>query len=226
MYMNEVSLNSMAQDDASYILDCLRKNHKAVDVKNIKVTKVSDTSVDDEEIEYSVQIALDIDGKQSTAEFQYYLQPDGSVELSDDIDNVIQDVDSTVMSGQDIADLQRITAADDFDSDDFEEIQSEPMEDNMLSDDSSISDTLDDMSDQLDDLQEDMSDPSVEDDINIDINNNIDNHYIAECEKCHGIFISSMTASDQRIESIHGTCPLCDKESDQYLKWIVEAVEQ
>lgn len=230
MYMNEISVMSMAQEDAKYIADRLMQKHTVVDVKDIKVTKVSDAAVDAEEVEYNVQIVLDIDGDQQAVNFQYYLQPDGNVELSDDLDNVIQSVDSRIMSGQNTADLQTVTAADDFDSDDFdddfEEIPHEPAEDDTIADDDSITDTLNDMSEQLDDLQDDITDPSNEDDINIDINNNIDNHYIAECEKCHGIFISSLIASDQRVESIHGVCPLCDKESDQYLKWIVEAVEQ
>lgn len=231
MYMNEVSVMSMAQEDAKYIADRLMQKHTAVDVKDIKVNKVSDATVDAEEVEYDVQIVLDIDGDQQVVNFQYYLQPDGNVELSEDLDNVIQSVDNRIMSGQSTVNLQTITAADDFDSDDFDdddfdEIPHESAEDDMIADDDSITDTLNDMSEQLDDLQDDISDPSNEDDINIDINNNIDNHYIAECEKCHGIFISSLIASDQRVESIHGVCPLCDKESDQYLKWIVEAVEQ
>lgn len=229
--MSEVSVMSMAQEDAKYIADQLMQTHMVVDVNDIKVNKVSDAAVDAEEVEYDVQIVLDIDGDQQAVNFQYYLQPDGNVELSDDLDNVIQSVDSRIMPGQNTADLQTITAADDFDSDDFDdddfdEIPHEPVEDDTVADDDSITDTLNDMSEQLDDLQDDITDPSNEDDINIDINNNIDNHYIAECEKCHGIFISSLIASDQRVESIHGVCPLCDKESDQYLKWIVEAVEQ
>lgn len=229
--MNETSVMSMAQEDAKYIADRLMQKHTVVDVKDIKVNKVSDAAVDAEEVEYDVQIVLDIDGDQQAVSFQYYLQPDGNVELSEDLDNVIQNVNNRIMSGQDTAGLQTITAADDFDSDNFDddnfdEIPHEPVEDDTVADDGSITDTLNNMSEQLDDLQDDISDPSNEDDINIDINNNIDNHYIAECEKCHGIFISSLIASDQRVESIHGVCPLCDKESDQYLKWIVEAVEQ
>ena len=230
MYMNEISVMSMAQEDAKYIADQLMQKHTVVDVKDITANKVSDAAIDAEEVEYDVQIVLDIDGDQQVVNFQYYLQPDGNVELSEDLDNVIQSVDNRIMSSQSTVNLQTITAADDFDSDDFDddfdETPHEPVEDDTVADDDSITDTLNDMSEQLDDLQDDITDPSNEDDINIDINNNIDNHYIAECEKCHGIFISSLIASDQRVESIHGVCPLCDKESDQYLKWIVEAVEQ
>ena len=56
----------------------------------------------------------------------------------------------------------------------------------------------------------------------IEIDNNIANHLIAECENCHGIFISAMLASDQIIESINGICPLCSKDTEQTLKWIIK----
>ena len=56
----------------------------------------------------------------------------------------------------------------------------------------------------------------------IDIDNNIVNHLIAECQNCHGIFISAMIASDQPVESINGVCPLCNKDTEQFLKWIVK----
>ena len=65
-----------------------------------------------------------------------------------------------------------------------------------------------------------------EDDSHIEIDNNIANHYIAECERCHGVFISSVMASDQTIESIFGTCPLCDRETTQWLNWIVVETDE
>ena len=90
----------------------------------------------------------------------------------------------------------------------------------------SLADSIDSISDKVDDMQDTIDDAEVEDDIDIDIENNIDNHYIAECERCHGIFISSVVESDQQIEKIHGTCPLCDRDTDQYLKWTVKKVEK
>lgn len=65
-----------------------------------------------------------------------------------------------------------------------------------------------------------------EDDPTIEIDNNIAGHYIAECERCHGIFISSVTESDQEIESISGICPLCDHETTQWLNWVVVDVKE
>lgn len=68
----------------------------------------------------------------------------------------------------------------------------------------------------------DMGEDGQQDGSTIDIDNNIANHLIAECQNCHGIFISAMLASDQIIESINGVCPLCSKNTEQFLKWIVK----
>ena len=90
-------------------------------------------------------------------------------------------------------------------------------------DDDEFDDQLTDMSDTIDDMQ-DTLDEVVEDDPGIEIDNNITDHYIAECDRCHGVFISAMVESDQEIEFVSGVCPLCGKESDQYLKWIIRDV--
>ena len=87
-----------------------------------------------------------------------------------------------------------------------------------------VEDAIDDLADNVEDLQ-DSVDEVVEDDVNILPENNIESHYIAECEKCHGIFISAVVESDQVVESISGVCPLCEKESEQYLKWVIHPVE-
>lgn len=72
-----------------------------------------------------------------------------------------------------------------------------------------------------DDMIRDKEDP-----INIEIENNISDHYIAECEKCQGVFISATIESDQKISKVTGECPLCGEESDQYLKWVIKPVSQ
>ena len=116
----------------------------------------------------------------------------------------------------------KIYAADD----DFDAGFEDPGEggfDDGFEDDDTISDTIDDVQDTLDDVQDTLEDIN-EDDPNIETENNIDGHYIAECEKCHGVFISAIVESDEEMTSIHGTCPLCDKETDQFLKWIVRKV--
>lgn len=84
-----------------------------------------------------------------------------------------------------------------------------------------VNDTLDDMADTLDDLNDALEDVE-EDDVDIDIDNNISDHFIAECEKCKGVFITAIEETDQEIEKITGTCPLCDEECDQYIKWVIK----
>ncbi len=90
-------------------------------------------------------------------------------------------------------------------------------------DDYDIEETIDDLADDVEDIQ-DTVDEVQEDDIDIELDNNIANHFIAECNNCQGIFISALTESDQEVESISGTCPLCDKETQQYLKWVIRDV--
>ena len=89
--------------------------------------------------------------------------------------------------------------------------------------DDSVEDNLDDMADTLDDLNDALQD-FKEDDVDIETENNISNHYIAECEKCHQVFITAVEESDQTIEKISGVCPLCDEECDQYLKWVIKEI--
>lgn len=116
---------------------------------------------------------------------------------------------------------QRIVAADE---DEFDAEMDMPEDDYLLEDDDAINDQLDDIADTVDDMQ-DTIDEIEEDDVDIELDNNIDGHYIAECDKCHGVFISAISESEQYIEKITGVCPLCDEETDQYLKWVVKSVE-
>ena len=85
----------------------------------------------------------------------------------------------------------------------------------------SIRDELDNLSSDLDDLKGMLEDEVFEEGSSIDIDNNIEDHYIAECEQCKGIFISAVVKSDQKIDKISGTCPLCEKDTDQYLRWVI-----
>ena len=106
---------------------------------------------------------------------------------------------------------KRITAAD------------EDMDFNGGIGEQDIIDTIDDVSDSVEDLQ-DAVDEIEEDDVDIEIENNIANHYIAECDVCHGVFISALVETDQEVDMISGVCPLCGKETDQYLNWIIRDV--
>ena len=83
-----------------------------------------------------------------------------------------------------------------------------------------ILDAIDDVADNIEDIQ-DTVDNVKEDDIDIQLNNNIADHYLAECDKCGGVFISAVVESDQDIDHVSGVCPICGNETDQYLKWII-----
>lgn len=87
-----------------------------------------------------------------------------------------------------------------------------------------IMDSIDDVADTVEDLQ-DSIDEVADDDVQISVNNNIGGHYIAECDQCNGIFISAVVESDQQVDSVSGVCPLCGKETEQYLKWLIQDVK-
>ena len=95
----------------------------------------------------------------------------------------------------------------------------------MLDDEglNSSDDTIDDIADAVEDLQ-DSVDEVKQDDESIEVENNIEDHYIAECDKCKGIFISAVKETEQPVEFVHGTCPLCQEETDQNIKWVVRAI--
>lgn len=112
-----------------------------------------------------------------------------------------------------------VKAADD--EDDFE---FDPAEFDEGPDDTD--DRIDDLEDQVDELEDDIDDDHIDEDTpNIETDNNVEGHFIAECEACQGIFISALVESDQDITKITGICPLCNKETDQYLKWIIRKVD-
>lgn len=90
-------------------------------------------------------------------------------------------------------------------------------------DEGGIADDVEEVQDQVEEIKDDI-DNMDEDDIDIEIDNNIANHYIAECDNCHGVFISAMLETDQQVDHISGVCPLCQKDTDQKLKWIIRSV--
>lgn len=99
----------------------------------------------------------------------------------------------------------------------------EDFEDDTGGGDEGLDDALDNIAEQVDDIQDAVEDIEP-DDPNIPTDNNIANHYIVECDRCQGIFISALTESEQEVKKISGTCPLCGKETDQYIKWIVRDI--
>lgn len=86
--------------------------------------------------------------------------------------------------------------------------------------DTSVEHISDDYEDQKDDIED-----IEEDDVDIEVDNNIADHYIAECDRCKGVFITPIEKTDHSIEKIDGQCPLCEHDTTQYLKWVIESVE-
>lgn len=96
------------------------------------------------------------------------------------------------------------------------------MDFDSLEDAQNVQDAAEDASNALNDLQDavdDLSDAPT--DSILDMDNNIENHYIAECCRCHEVFISAVTESDSQVDSIEGECPCCHESTKQDLKWIV-----
>ena len=114
-----------------------------------------------------------------------------------------------------------VYAADDDSEDNVDDMDYN--NDFIDNDDDGLYDAIDDVADAVEDIQ-DTVDEIDQDDVNIDMNNNISGHYIAECDSCHGVFISATIESDQKVEKVSGVCPLCEKETDQHLKWVIKSV--
>ena len=109
------------------------------------------------------------------------------------------------------------------DEEDFE-IQDEEIELEDPDEGKSVADSIDDLSEAVEDVQDTVEEVD-EDPVDIEQDSNIANHYIAECDYCHGIFISAVLDSDQEVSSIKGICPVCGKETEQFLKWVVRDIE-
>lgn len=97
-------------------------------------------------------------------------------------------------------------------------------DEDFMNDPYDFSEAVDDLAENVEEVQDTIDDMD-EDDPCIEVNNNIEDHLIAECERCHGIFISAILQSDMEIDHVTGTCPLCGRESNQYLKWVVKPAE-
>lgn len=96
---------------------------------------------------------------------------------------------------------------------------------NLFEDETDLaSPPLDNDADEVEEdvVDEDMGEDGQQDGSTIEIDNNIFDHLIAECQNCHGIFISAMIASDQDVQSINGVCPLCSKETEQFFIGIIK----
>lgn len=125
-----------------------------------------------------------------------------------------------IIKGSTASREKRIYAADED-----EDFAFEGMDDLEEGDDAeSLSDAVDDVADNLKDIQ-DAFEEVEEDSTDISVDNNISDHYIAECSACKNVFISAVLQSDEDINYVSGVCPICGKESDQYLRWVIKTVD-
>ena len=213
------------------IANALKYIESAYEV-GFRVTGMSFKDSIDRNGSVTANASLSSNGKDTvTASWTYTVTDDEVYVDSDsaDIGDAIYDQYSSTQSGQNVkaavaSKRRRIVAADE--DPDSADNNFDDFENNFITEDpdDTVSDTLDDLADNVEDMQDQIDDVD-EDEPSIDVDNNIEGHYIAECERCHGIFISAMIESDQEVEKISGVCPLCEKETDQYLKWVVKSVE-
>jgi len=182
----------------------------------------NENNLDSDIEEYSVWVSVIITVR-GKGKFEYswdYVVQGDDVYLGGDDEsmvdtmiNMYNELESNFNSSTKIlSSKQKVTAADG----DLDEYNDEGEEEFV--------DTVDDLTDTVDDMN-DLFEGFEEDDIDIEIDNNIVNHFIAECDTCQGIFISSTIESDQQVEKTSGICPICGKETDQYFKWVVKEID-
>ncbi len=147
---------------------------------------------------------------------------EASINYGVDTEGVYADSGVDEVASEVLGALQPVMAADG--DDEFDDPESDAFDFDEVDEEITTEDeesVVDDEGAMLED--DEMEDPESEPEIEVD--NNIENHYIVECDRCHGIFISALVESDQVVDHITGVCPLCEKESDQLVKWIVKPVE-
>lgn len=194
-------IEEFALDDVQAAIDTINKRNKLnppIEFIDMKHECNANTEKDGK---YSIKFFADMSNAGDVFSCDYTYDVDGeNVTLCDDLNKKVY---SAYCRSAKVTASTRIVAADE----------------------DAVADSLDDLSDSVDDLQDDMEEIR-EDNPNIEIENNIENHFIAECESCGGIFISAMLQSDQEIDHITGICPLCERETNQYLKWVIKKVSR
>lgn len=225
-------MRRIAKEDINDIVSMLNEDG----FKTSVVSMESDPEEIKEKVKQSVHAVLKIDGRNTDVDFDYEinLSPE-TVYIQKPCEDIVSDIESSLKNK--VSEATRISksykpvtsssitaADDDFESDDFSDLDDTTDSTDTTDSNDSLSDNIEDIADTVEDIQDTIDDVQ-EDDVNIQVENNISDHYIAECERCHGIFISSVIRTEQPLEKISGTCPLCDRQTDQYLKWVVKDVK-
>lgn len=192
------TIESIAEQDVKECVDHLNKAEKEnLEYGNIYTQKINSHM-------YQCTVNIYDDDCEYEVRFNYDISND-TPELTPGKDVLLEDIYDGYLScyDEDVTASTNIMAADD---------------------EYDLSDSIDDLTDSVEDMQ-DMVEDVAEDEPSIDIENNIEDHYIAECESCGGIFISAILESDQEIDHVTGVCPLCDKETNQYLRWVIKPAD-
>lgn len=192
------TIESIAEQDVKECIDHLNKAEKEqLEFGNIYTQKINSHM-------YQCTVNIYDDDCEYEVRFNYDISND-TPELTPGKDVLLEDIYDGYLScyDEDVTASTNIMAADD---------------------EYDLSDSIDDLTDSVEDMQ-DMVEDVAEDEPSIDIENNIEDHYIAECESCGGIFISAILESEQEIDHVTGVCPLCDKETNQYLRWVIKPAD-
>lgn len=223
-------IKTYATEDISEAVRLANEKYK-LEAKLNKLTYDCDDDIETaDDASCIVNASITAGDKTINLSFEYVVSDD-EIYCSDDVGSLAKLIKSKLLGDVTAAASDRpltsvaVTAADD------DEDTEEPAVDDFsgfdefdeFGDPADIADSVDDLADSVDELQDRIDETDL-DEVNIDIDNNIDGHYIAECERCHGVFISAVVESDQVVDSISGICPLCEKETTQYLKWVIKAV--
>lgn len=203
------SIRDIAKKDFKEIEDSINLNQDAVKahVRSIQYLEKNNT------VQCTCTFAFDGSKDEIEASINYEDKEDG---IYADADTA--DVATSILSAVDVTASTPIMAADDEeDAFGFDDPGVADVEDDAFSFDTPEDETI------VEEEAEEIEDP--EEEPSIAIENNIAGHYIAECSRCHGVFISALMESDQHVEFLSGICPLCEKESDQYIKWVIKPVE-
>lgn len=218
------TIRSYVSEDASDIADMLSSEGYNLTFKVSTITAKLNMETDEEVTNAEIIFEDKEQGLHDVFPMEYITLPNGKIYMEGDIQEQAESLKTRlenpeVYSSTNINKRRNIFAADIEDDEEFDE----PTPGEFVDDSDGFEDTLDDVADTVDDMQDQLDDIDT-DDVDIEMDNNISNHYIAECDRCHGLFISAVIESDQEIDKISGTCPLCDKETEQQLKWIIRDV--
>lgn len=221
-----------ATEDADIILSILHnRGYKDLTYGKIQINSKKNTETD----EIVTTVIIPFYAKDGTMKdnfpIEYIEEPNGSIyadgsdeENADALQDRLEHPE--VYASTSVRRRTKITAAEgDNEDDEF----NEPTPGEVVIDDTdTFADTVDDIADTVDDMQDTLDEEMYDEDedgIGIEMDNNISGHYIAECDRCKGIFISAVIESDQEIDKISGICPLCDKDTEQHLKWVIKDID-